>query len=52
MQDPDYMKYRIMKEMHWTWRALKETPAEVVFKIIRWLNTESAATPNRRSLDG
>lgn len=37
----NYLEYRIMKEMGWSYRELRECPLEVVQDIIRFMNTEA-----------
>jgi hypothetical protein len=50
---PDlYMEYQLMKEMHWTFWELVETPAEVVNAIIRYMNTEGKFEKERRKQHG
>jgi len=35
-----YIEYQVMKEFGWTYQELQETPAEVIWDIIRYINTE------------
>jgi hypothetical protein len=37
----EYVEYKIMKTMHWTYDELMNTPIEVVQKIIAYMNTEA-----------